>query len=546
MAIDPRGLRTDFPVLGRTVEDEDLIYFDNAATTQTPMAVCDALDEFYCERKANVHRGIHRLSYKASVAYENAHDTLAEFVGADGREELVFTKNTTEAINLVAYAWGLRELEPGDEVVVTEMEHHASLVTWQQIASVTGADLRYVRVDDEGRLDMDHAREVIGPDTALLSVTHVSNVLGTINPVGELAELVHERDGLILVDGAQSVPTRPVDVDEMDADFLAFSGHKMLGPTGIGCLYGKRYLFEEMEPFLYGGEMIRDVTKRSSSWNELPWKFEAGTQPIAQGIALGVAAEYLTELGMDAVREHENELAQYALERLSDRDDVETYGPPPGEERAGLVSFNVAGVHAHDLSSVLNRRGIAIRAGDHCTQPLHDTLDVSGSARASFYIYNTREEVDALLDAIEDAERKVDAYLRSDEWSETIYEHYAAPANAGGLADPDLRKHSAETSCGDEGEFHVDIADGRIERIAFESDSCAVSKATASVLSEHLEGMALRDVAALDGDVLTLFDGEIPPLRMDCVLGPEEVIRTAAEEYLRRKPDREATAASES
>ena len=546
MEIDPGELRKDFPVLGRTVGDQDLIYFDNAATTQTPRAVCEALDEFYCEHNANVHRGIHQLSYEASVAYEEAHDTLAEFIGADGREELVFTKNTTEAMNLVAYAWGLNELEPGDEVIVTEMEHHASLVTWQQITRATDAELRYVRVDSDGRLDMDHARDLIGPDTALVSVTHVSNVLGTINPVAELADLVHEQDGLILVDGAQSVPTRPIDVDDLDADFLAFSGHKMLGPTGIGCLYGKQSLLEGMEPFLYGGEMIRDVTKHDSTWNELPWKFEAGTQPIAQGIALGVAAEYLDELGMTAVREHENELAQYALERLSDRDGVETYGPPPGEERAGLVSFNVEGVHAHDLSSILNQQGIAIRAGDHCTQPLHNKLDISGSARASFYVYNTREEVDTFVEALENAGQKADSYIKSDSWSELLYEHHTTPVNDGGLEDPDLRKHSAETSCGDEGEFHVNITDGRIDQIAFESDSCAVSKATASVLSEHLEGMALQDVAALNGDVLELLDGDVPPLRMDCVLGPEEVIRTAAQEYLDRNTTQEAPATSES
>jgi cysteine desulfurase/selenocysteine lyase len=535
MTVDPAAHRGAFPALDREVRGADLVYLDNAATTQTPRRVCEAMDAFYCDYGANVHRGIHDLSYEASVAYEEAHDRLAAFVGASGgREEMVFTKNTTESINLVAQAWGLRELGPDDAVVVTEMEHHASLVTWQQVAERTGADLRYVAVDDDGHLDLEDAKATIGPETAMLSVTHVSNVLGTVNPVADLAAMAHERDALVLVDGAQSVPTRPVDVEAMGADFLAFSGHKMAGPTGIGGLYGRKELLEGMEPFLYGGEMIRDVTKQSSTWNELPWKFEAGTPPIAEAIGLAAAADYLEEVGMDAVADHENELAQYALRKLAARDDVETYGPPPGEERAGLVSFNLDGVHAHDLSSVLNRRGIAIRAGDHCTQPLHDVLDVAGSARASFYVYNTREEVDALLAALDDAAEAVEEYMASDPWGETIPAHHRNPAHDGGLAAPDIRKHSAETSCGDEGEFHLDVAEGRVVDVAFESDACAVSQAAASVLSEHLRGMTLSDVADLDGDVLDLLDGEVPPLRMDCVLGPEEVVRVAAEEHLER------------
>ncbi|MFW6437126.1 MAG: cysteine desulfurase [Halococcoides sp.] len=401
--LDVEAIREDFPVLERSVGDADLVYLDNAATTQTPDVVIDAIAEYYRTTNANVHRGLHTLSQEASIAYEEAHDTVADFIGAEGREEIVFTANTTMAENLVAYAWGLAHLEAGDEVVLTQMEHHASLVTWQQIAERTGATLRYVRIDDSGRLDMDHAREVIGPDTAMASIVHVSNVLGTVNPVCELAELVHDAGGLLFVDGAQAVPNRPVDVSAIDADFYAFSGHKMAGPTGIGVLYGKQSLLEAMDPFLYGGEMIEKVTYEDSRWNDLPWKFEAGTPPIAQAVGLTAAIEYLESIGMDEIAAHENDLAQYALDRLAEEPDVTVYGPPAGTERGGLVAFSIDGVHAHDLASIVNDSGVAIRAGDHCTQPLHDTLGIAATARASFYIYNRRDEIDALIDAIDDA-----------------------------------------------------------------------------------------------------------------------------------------------
>ncbi|WP_207592768.1 SufS family cysteine desulfurase [Halomontanus rarus] len=541
MARDPSSIRADFPVLERRIGDHPLVYLDNAATTQTPTQVYEIYEEYYSTYNANVHRGIHALSHEASVAYEEAHDRLAEFVGASGgREELVFTKNATESINLVAYGLGLNELGPDDEIVTTEMEHHASLVTWQQVAKKTGADVRYVRVTDDGHLDMDHAAELIGPDTAIVSVVHVSNVLGTVNPVETLADLAHEHDAHILVDGAQSIPNRPVDVEAMDADFFTFSGHKMAGPTGIGGLYGKRDLLEEMDPFLYGGEMIRNVTLTESSWNGLPWKFEAGTPPIAEGIALAAAADYLEEIGMDAIRDHENALAQYALERLADREGVETYGPPAGEERTGVVAFNVDGVHGHDLSSLFNDRGIAIRAGDHCTQPLHDILAIPGSARASFYVYNTTDEIDLLLDAIDAAPDELEDYLASDRYHDAIAEHHEHPHNAGGLAEPTFTKSSEETSCGDDGEFHVAVApDGTIERLAFESESCAVSTAVASVLTEYLEGKPLSAAAELDGVVADLLEETFPDIRHDCVVGPEEVIREGAREFLETRSESE-------
>jgi cysteine desulfurase/selenocysteine lyase len=411
---DVESIRADFPILEREVggdpntpgsdaaDDTPLVYLDNGATTQTPQAVIDAIVEYYTAYNSNVHRGAHHLSQEASVAYEEAHDRVAEFIGADGREEVVFTKNTTEAENLVAYAWGLNELGPGDRVVLTEMEHHSSLVTWQQIGKRTGADVEYIRVTEDGYLDMDHARELIDDSTAMVAAVHSSNTLGTVNPVGELADLAHEAGAYMFVDGAQSAPNRPVNVKEMDADFFAFSGHKMCGPTGIGVLYGKREILEGMEPYLYGGEMIRRVSFEDSTWEDLPWKYEAGTPVIAQGIGLAAAIDYLEDVGMGNVQAHEEMLAEYAHDRLTEYDDVTVYGPP-GDDRGGLVSFTVDGVHAHDLSSICNDHAVAIRAGHHCTQPLHDRLGVAATARASFYLYNTREEVDKLIEAVEDA-----------------------------------------------------------------------------------------------------------------------------------------------
>ncbi|MFT4883324.1 MAG: cysteine desulfurase/selenocysteine lyase [Natronomonas sp.] len=401
--LDVERLREDFPILEREFDGTQLVYLDNAATTQTPEPVIEAISDYYRRYNANVHRGIHQLSQEASIAYEEAHDRVAEFIGASGgRKEIIFTKNTTESMNLVAYAWGLNELGPGDEVVLTEMEHHASLVTWQQIAKRTGADCKYIPITDEGRLDMDAAREMITDDTRMVSAVHVSNTLGTVNPVSQLADIAHDHDAYMFVDAAQSVPNRPVDVEEIDADFMAFSGHKMCGPTGIGVLYGKERILEGMEPYLYGGEMILKVTFEDSKWNELPWKYEAGTPVISQAIALAEACDYLDEIGMENIERHEAELAEYAYERLVEKDDVEVYGPP-ANDRGGLVAFNLDGVHAHDLSSILNDSAVAIRAGDHCTQPLHDVLGTSASARASFYLYNTKEEVDKLVEAVDDA-----------------------------------------------------------------------------------------------------------------------------------------------
>jgi cysteine desulfurase/selenocysteine lyase len=402
-ALDVETLRHDFPILARRVHNRPLVYLDSAASSQKPQQVLDAVRHYYQTSHANIHRGVYVLSEEATIAYERAHERVAHFIHADW-EEMIFTKNTTESLNLVAYAWGLQHLREGDEVVLTQLEHHSNMVPWQQIARRTGAVVRYIRIDAQGRLDMEHADSLIGPRTKMVSVAHVSNVLGTVNPVDALGQMAHAQGALLCVDGAQSIPHMAVDVRALDCDFFAFSGHKMLGPTGIGGLYGKRRLLEQMEPFLYGGGMISEVTFEGASWNDLPWKFEAGTPPIAQGIGLAAAVEYLEDLGMEAVQAHEYRLVHYALEQLRQAPDIEVYGPD-AEARGGVVSFNIQDLHPHDVASILDQCGVAIRAGHHCAMPLMRVLGVNGTCRASFYVYNTEDEINVLLEAIGEARR---------------------------------------------------------------------------------------------------------------------------------------------
>jgi len=401
--LDVQRVRRDFPILTRTVHGCPLVYLDSGASSQRPLAVIEAVSHYEQTSHANIHRGVYVLSEEATAAYEQAHVRVGQFINADW-DEVVFTRNTTEALNLIAYAWGLHTLRAGDEVVVTQMEHHSNIVPWQQIARRTGATVHYIRVDAQGHLDLEHAATLIGPRTKMVSVTHVSNVLGTINPVRELGELAHAQGALLCIDGAQSIPHMPVDVRALGCDFFAFSGHKMLGPTGSGGLYGKRQLLEQMEPFLYGGDMISEVTFEGARWNELPWKFEAGTPAIAQGIGLAVAVEYLQGLGMAAVQAHEHVLVQYAFERLRQMRDIEVYGPA-ADQRGGVVSFNLSGVHPHDMASILDQHGVAIRAGHHCAMPLMHVLGINGTCRASFYVYNSVDEIDVLVEAIGEARR---------------------------------------------------------------------------------------------------------------------------------------------
>ncbi len=397
---DIAAVRADFPILQTRVNGKPLAYLDNAASSQKPTRVIETLAAYYREINANVHRGVHTLSEEATRRYEAARARVARFLNARSDAEIIWTRNTTEAINLVAYSWGLANLKPGDEVLTTEMEHHSNLVPWQILTQRTGATLRHLPVDDAGYLRMDLLGDFLNERTRLFAFTAMSNVLGTINPVEELVAAAHSVGALALVDGAQSVPHLPVDVQALNCDFLAFSGHKMCGPTGIGGLYGRRELLEEMPPFLGGGDMIREVHLDHARWNYLPWKFEAGTPAIAEAIGLGAAVEYLTELGMEWVHAQESQLVRYAMERLSEIEGLRILGPS-ADDRGGVVAFTLGDIHPHDIAALLDREGIAIRAGHHCAQPLHERYGLAATARASFYFYNTFEEIDRLVEGLE-------------------------------------------------------------------------------------------------------------------------------------------------
>lgn len=400
MILDVNLIRKDFPILARLVEGQPLTYLDSAATSQKPQCVIDALTRYYTHYNSNVHRGIHTLSEEATQGYEGARQKVADFISAPSQRSVIFTRNATEAINLVAHSWGRSHVGPGDEILLTEMEHHSNIIPWQLLAKDVGAKLRCIPITEEGLLDLTQLDALLTERTKLVAITHVSNVLGTINPVGAIIEAAHRRGARVLVDGAQSAPHMPVNVAAIDCDFFALSGHKMLGPTGIGVLYGKEELLKDMEPFLGGGEMIREVWLDRATWNELPWKFEAGTPAIADAIALGAAIDYLNALGMDNVRQHEKEITAYALEKLGALEGMTIYGPKDPNLRGGVVAFNYAELHPHDLGTALNQAGIAIRAGHHCAQPLMRRLGVVATARASFYIYNTAEEIDLLARAL--------------------------------------------------------------------------------------------------------------------------------------------------
>ncbi len=401
--LDVKSIRADFPILSRTVHGKPLVYLDNAATTQKPRQVIDALVNYYSRYNANIHRGIHALAEEATAAYEAVRERTAAFLHAPSARSIVFTRNATEAINLVAHAWGRATLKAGDGILLTEMEHHSNLVPWQLLAHATGATLSFVGLTDEGYLKLEDYERLLTAKTKLVALTHMSNVLGTINPVERLIEQAHRRGALVLIDAAQSVPHLPVDVGRLGCDFLACSAHKMLGPTGVGVLYAREALLESMDPFLGGGEMIADVMLERSTWNEIPWKFEAGTPNIADVIAFGEALAYLERVGLDAIHAHERELSAYAVKRLREAEDIVLYGPPNLEDRGGVVSFNLNGLHPHDVGTVLDQEGVAIRAGHHCAKPLMRRLGVTATARASMYLYNTMEDVDRLVDAVQTA-----------------------------------------------------------------------------------------------------------------------------------------------
>jgi cysteine desulfurase/selenocysteine lyase len=406
VGFDPHVVRRDFPILERRINGRPLVYLDSASSSQKPGVVIDAVDRYYREYNANVHRGIYTIGEEATAAYERARVQVGRFINAPDSHEIIFTRNATEAINLVAYSWGRSNINRGDPILLTEMEHHANLVPWQLLVQERDGDLEFIPITDDGLLRLDVFEVLLRLKPKLVAFTHVSNTLGTINPVREMVEMAHAAGALVLVDGAQAVPHVPVDVQELGADFYAFSGHKMLGPMGSGALWARRELLEAMPPFLAGGEMIREVHLRRSDFNDIPWKFEAGTPAVADAIGLGVAAEYLRELGMAAVRDHERELVSYALDVLPRSvPGIELYGPMDPDLRGGVIPFNLPGVHPHDVAQVLDRSAIAVRAGHHCTMPLHERLDLAATARASFNVYSTREDIDALVAGLLDVQR---------------------------------------------------------------------------------------------------------------------------------------------
>lgn len=393
-------IRQDFPILFQEVNDEPLVYLDNAATTQKPKAVLDALKDYYEHENANVHRGVHTLAERATHSYEAAREKVRSFINASETAEVLFTRGTTTSLNWVARSFGEQFIHEGDEILISYMEHHSNVIPWQQLAKKTGASLKYIELTEEGFLDMEKAKELINSNTKIVSIAHVSNVLGVINPVEELAQMIHEQGGILVVDGAQSTPHMAIDVQQIDCDFFAFSGHKMCGPTGIGVLYGKRKWLEQMEPVEFGGEMIDFVELYDSTWKELPWKFEAGTPNIAGAIALGHAIDYLEAIGMENIHHHEEELVAYVLPKLQQIEGLTIYGPQDPAKRTGVIAFNLDGLHPHDVATALDMEGVAVRAGHHCAQPLLKYLQVAATARASFYFYNTKQDADRLVDAI--------------------------------------------------------------------------------------------------------------------------------------------------
>ena len=403
--LDVGATRADFPILSRKNNDRPLVYLDNAATTQKPRQVIAAITNFYEQTNSNVHRGVHTLSIEATDAYELARTKVAKFINAPRPETVIWTRNTSESLNLVAATWANAHVGEGDNIVITAMEHHSNIVPWQQLAARKNAELRYLAVGKDGLLDMANIESIIDSRTKIVSVTHVSNVLGTVNPVAELANRAHEVGAVILIDAAQSVPHMPVDVQAIDADFLCFSAHKMLGPTGIGVLYGKYDLLDEMPPYMYGGDMILEVTYEDATWNDLPYKFEAGTPNIADAIATGAAVDYLSELGMENVWEHEQQLTAYGMDQISSLNHITIFGPEDPALKGGVISFVHDKIHPHDLGTALDQQGIAIRTGHHCAMPLVRSYGVVAAARASFYVYNTKTEIDALVDGIRETER---------------------------------------------------------------------------------------------------------------------------------------------
>ncbi|MBG9545169.1 cysteine desulfurase [Cytobacillus firmus] len=398
--MNAREIRQMFPILDQEVNGKPLVYLDSAATSQKPVPVIEAIDKYYREYNSNVHRGVHTLGTRATDGYEGAREKVRKFINAKSTEEVIFTRGTTTSINTVAASYGRANLSEGDEIVISYMEHHSNIIPWQQVAKQTGATLKYLPLQEDGTISLEDVRTTVTADTKIVSIMQVSNVLGVMNPIKEIAKIAHENGAIMVVDGAQSAPHMKIDVQDLNCDFLAFSGHKMCGPTGIGVLYGKKNLLEKMEPVEFGGEMIDFVGLYESTWKELPWKFEGGTPIIAGAIGLGAAIDFLEQIGLEEIEAYEHKLAAYAMEKMSAIDGMTIYGPKEASKRAGLVTFNIDDVHPHDVATVLDAEGIAVRAGHHCAQPLMKWLKVSATARASFYLYNTEEDIDKLVSGL--------------------------------------------------------------------------------------------------------------------------------------------------
>jgi len=402
---DVYKIREDFPILKEKVNGKPLVYLDNSATTQKPTTVIEAICQYYRQYNANIHRGVHYLGIKATEAYEKTRKDVAEFIKAPSTNCIIFTKGTTESINLIAYSWGRKFLKKGDEILLTLMEHHSNIVPWQILSKEKDIKIKFAPLNNDGTLNLNAFKDLLSEKTKLVSITYVSNVLGVINPIKDITELAHKVGALVLLDGAQGVPSIPINVQELDVDFLAFSAHKMLGPTGVGILYGKEELLDIMDPFLGGGEMIKKVTEEYSIWADIPYKFEGGTQNIAGVIGFGKAIEYLNSLGLESIYKHEKSLVSYALKRLLSVEGITIYGPTTDNHRLNIISFNYKNIHPHDVATILDQEGIAVRAGHHCAQPLHLSLGISASCRASFYLYNTQEEVDKFIEALKRVDR---------------------------------------------------------------------------------------------------------------------------------------------
>jgi cysteine desulfurase / selenocysteine lyase len=395
-----QDIRKQFPILNQEVNGHPLVYLDSSATSQKPIQVIETVEKYYKEINSNVHRGVHTLGTRATDAYEGSREKVRKFINAKSTQEIIFTRGTTTALNTVAASYAAANLKAGDEIVITYMEHHSNIIPWQQVAKRTGAQLKYIPLQEDGTISLENARATISENTKVVSVMQVSNVLGVINPIKELAQIAHENGAVMVVDAAQSAPHMKIDVQDLDCDFLAFSGHKMCAPTGIGVLYGKKQLLEKMEPIEFGGEMIDFVELYDSTWKELPWKFEGGTPIIAGAIGLGAAIDFLNQVGLDNIALHEHKLAAYAMDKMSAVEGMTIYGPKDPAKRAGLITFNISDVHPHDVATVLDAEGIAVRAGHHCAQPLMRWLKASATARASFYLYNTEEEIDKLVEGL--------------------------------------------------------------------------------------------------------------------------------------------------